>query len=335
MYYTYKSDKIQQLLLEEMLKTIYLLFTLTLSTLSNAWKIEGIGEFSPEKISNNLLVIHGPFGKPNIQNQGFINNPGIIIGKEGVIIIDPGSTYDIGKKVIKEVEKITKKPIISVFNTHIHGDHWLGNHAIIEKYPNTKIYAHPQMIIEAKNGKGNKWINIMTTLTNGLTKDTIATYPTNPTQHLQVIRLDSEQFKIHNPTIKSHTNTDIMIEHINSKTLFLGDNSFVNRMGHFDNSSSIHDNIKVLQYATNLGLNYYVPGHGSSGNVNHAVKPFLDYLLIIQSEAKKGYEKDFTDYEIKLIAIKKLNSYKNWHGFDEQLGNHISKVLLEVEALEL
>ncbi len=191
------------------------------------------------------------------------------------------------------------------------------------------------MIIEAKNGKDNKWINLMTTLTNGLAKDTIATYQTNPTQHLQVIRLDSEQFKIHNPTIKSHTNIDIMIEHINSKTLFLGDNSFVNRMGHFDNSSSIHDNIKVLQYATNLSLNYYVPGHGSSGNVNHAVKPFLDYLLIIQSEVKKDYEKDFTDYEIKPIAIKKLNPYKNWYGFDYQLGNHISKVLLEVEALEL
>ncbi|MBW5290347.1 MAG: Beta-lactamase-like precursor [Candidatus Ruthia sp. Asou_11_S2] len=33
------------------MKTIYLLFTLTLSTLSNAWTIQGMGEFSPEKLS--------------------------------------------------------------------------------------------------------------------------------------------------------------------------------------------------------------------------------------------------------------------------------------------
>jgi glyoxylase-like metal-dependent hydrolase (beta-lactamase superfamily II) len=317
------------------MKTIYLLFTLTLSSLSNAWIIQGIGEFSPEKLSNNLLVIHGPFGEPSVKNQGFMNNPGIIIGKEGVIIVDPGSAYSVGKKVLKEVEKMTKKPIIAVFNTHIHGDHWLGNQAIVEKYPNAKIYAHPQMIIEAKNGEGDHWVNLMTTLTDGLTKDTIATYPTDATQNLQVINLGSEQFKIHSPTIKAHTNTDIMIEHVNSKTLFLGDNSFVNRMGRFDNSSSMHDNIKVLQYATNLGLDYYVPGHGSSGNASHAVKPFLDYLLIIQDEAQKGYEQDLADYEIKPIAIKQLTAYRNWHGFDKQFGKHIGKMLLEVETLDL
>ncbi|MBW5290348.1 MAG: Beta-lactamase-like precursor [Candidatus Ruthia sp. Asou_11_S2] len=264
-----------------------------------------------------------------------MNNPGIIIGKKGVIIVDPGSAYSVGKKVLKEVEKITKKPVIAVFNTHVHGDHWLGNQAIIEKYPSAKIYAHPQMIIEAKNGEGDNWVNLMATLTDGLTKDTIATYPTDATQHLQVINLGSEQFKIHSPTIKAHTNTDIMIEHVNSRALFLGDNGFVNRMGRFDNSSSMHDNIKVLQYATDLGLDYYVPGHGSSGNANHTVKPFLDYLLIIQDEAKKGYEQDLADYEIKPIAIKQLTAYKNWHGFDEQFGKHIGKMLLEIEALDL
>jgi glyoxylase-like metal-dependent hydrolase (beta-lactamase superfamily II) len=317
------------------MKYTYLLLSLTLSTLSNAWTIQGMGEFSPEKLNNNLFVIHGPSDEPSVKNQGFMNNPGIIIGKKGVIIVDPGSAYSVGKKVIKEVEKITQKPIIAVFNTHIHGDHWLGNQAIIEKYPNAKIYAHPQMIIEAKNGEGDNWVNLVATLTDGLTEDTIATYPTDATQHLQVINLGSEQFKIHNPTITAHTNTDIMIEHVNSKTLFLGDNGFVNRMGRFDNTSNMHNNIKVLQYATDLALDYYVPGHGSSGNANHAVKPFLDYLLIVQSEVKKGYEEDLADYEIKPIALKKLKAYENWHGFDEQFGKHIGKMLLEVEALDL
>ncbi|MDC9714972.1 MAG: MBL fold metallo-hydrolase [Gammaproteobacteria bacterium] len=316
------------------MKTLYLLLSLTLSTLSNAWNINGLGEFSFEKLGSNLLIIHGPSGEPSVKNQGFMNNPGMIVGNKGVIIVDPGSAYSVGKNVLKEVEKITQKPIIAVFNTHVHGDHWLGNQAIIEKYPNAKIYAHPQMIIEAKNGEGDNWVNLMTTLTDGLTKDTIVTYPTDATQHLQIINLDSEQFKIHNPTITAHTNTDIMIEHINSKTLFLGDNSFVDRMGRFDSTSSMHNNIKVLQYATDLGLDYYVPGHGSSGDANHAVKPFLDYLLIVQDEVKKGYEEDLADYEIKPIALKKLKTYQNWHGFDAQFGKQIGKMLLEIEELD-
>jgi glyoxylase-like metal-dependent hydrolase (beta-lactamase superfamily II) len=36
-------------------------------------------------------------------------------------------------------EKITNKPIVAVFNTHVHGDHWLGNQAIVERYPAVKI----------------------------------------------------------------------------------------------------------------------------------------------------------------------------------------------------
>jgi glyoxylase-like metal-dependent hydrolase (beta-lactamase superfamily II) len=126
-----------------------------------------------------------------------------------------------------------------------------------------------------------------------------------------------------------------MIEHIGSKTLFLGDNDLVHRFGRFDGTSDMHGNIKALEYAIDLGFNHYVPGHGPSGNANAAVQPFLDYLLIIQDETKKGYEEDLADYEIKPFADKKLANYRDWHGYDAQLGKHINKMLLEIEALDL
>lgn len=317
------------------MKISYLLFALTLPTLSNAWTIQGLGEFTPEKINDNVFVIHGPLGDPNPKNQGFMNNPSIIIGSTGVVVIDPGSTYEVGKKVLKEIQKLSKKPILTVFNTHIHGDHWLGNQAIIEQYPDAKIYAHPNMIAKANNGEGDRWVKIMQDLTQGAAKGTVPAYPTNATTHLQVIKVAGQTFRIHNPTKKAHTDTDIMVEHVNSKTLFLGDNDFVHRQGQFDNSADIHSNIKVLKYAIKLGLNHHVPGHGPSGNAEKAVQPFLDYLRILQTEVKKGYAEDLDDYEIKPFADKKLSHYKNWHGYDAQLGRHINKMWLEVEALDL
>lgn len=316
-----------------MKKTTFLLI-LVISTLTNAWTIKSVGDFKFEKLNSQVWVMHGPKANPSQQNQGFMNNPSIVLGKTGIIVIDPGSSYYVGKQVLKEIKKISKKPIVAVFNTHIHGDHWLGNQAIVEKYPSVKIYAHPNMIKQAKNGAGTLWIKIMQDLTQGKSKGTIATYPTNNTTHLQIIKIANEDFKIHNPNKKSHTDTDIMIEHIPSKTLFLGDNDFYHRIGRFDNSGDIHGNIKVLQYAINLGLNHYVPGHGQSGNANKAVKPFLDYLQIIKQETKKGYENDLADYEIKPFADKKLSNYHNWYGYKEQLGKHINKMLLEIENLD-
>lgn len=317
------------------MRKIALLSTLVLSTLTHAWTLDGLGDFRFKALSDTVFVMHGPLADPNTINQGFMNNPGFVIGANGLIVIDPGATKQVGEHVIQEIEKITKKPIVAVFNTHIHGDHWLGNQAIIAQYPNAKIYAHPNMITRAKEGEGDNWVAILNTLTAGLSKGTKAVYPTNAVLHLQNINIEGETFKIHSPTSKAHTDTDIMVEHVNSKTLFLGDNDFYQRMGRFDNSSDMHGNIKVLQYAIDLGLSHYVPGHGQSGNANQAVKPFLDYLKRIKQATIKGYDADLADYEIKPLADKKLTPYHSWGGYHEQLGKHINKMLLEIEALDL
>ena len=318
------------------MKKLTLLFAFTLASIAQAWTIDGLGDYQFDKLSKSSYVIHGPLDEPSVQNHGFMNNPGMIIGADGVIVIDPGGTYQIGQNVIKEIKKFTDKPIVAAFNTHVHGDHWLGNQAIMEQYPNAKIYAHPQMIVQAKDGEGERWVSLMDSSTEGLSNGTIAVYPTNATTDQQIIQVGGETFKIHNDiTGVAHTNTDIMIEHVGSKTLFLGDNDLVNRFGRFDGTSNMHGNIKALQYAIDLGLNHYVPGHGPSGNADEAVVPFLTYLKIIKEETAKGYEEDLADYEIKPFADKRLADYRDWHGYDAQLGKNINKMLLEIEALDI
>lgn len=300
-----------------------------------AWYLCDFEEYEFEQITDNVYVMHGPLDDPNPENRGFMNNPGLIVGTSSAIIVDPGSTYGVGKNVIKAAEKITNKPIVAVFNTHVHGDHWLGNQAIVERYPNVKIFAHPKMIEQAKSGEGNRWVDLMNDLTKGASDGTIATYPTDETKHLQVIKVGSETFKIHHDiTGMAHTNTDIMVEHVDSKTLFLGDNGFVHRQGRFDNTSDMHGNIAALQYAIDLGLHYYAPGHGPSGDADAAVKPFLNYLRIIKDEVKKGYAQDLTDYEIKPTVNKKLSAYHHWHGYEAQVGKHVGKMLQEIENLD-
>jgi|LWDU01.1.fsa_nt_gi glyoxylase-like metal-dependent hydrolase (beta-lactamase superfamily II) len=316
------------------MKKLIFIITCTLSTITNAWVIDGVGEYKFEKVAVNVFVMHGPLDEPRSQNLGFMNNPGLIVGDSGVTVIDPGSTYGVGKNVIYEIEKITDKPILAVFNTHVHGDHWLGNQAITEKYPNAIIYAHPEMISQAKSGEGDVWVGIMESMTDGISKGTVAVYPTKEAYHLQDINVGSEKFIIHSPTEKSHTNTDIMVEHFNSKTLFLGDNDTVDRLARFAGTSDMHSNIEVLRYAIDLKLNYYVPGHGQSGNAANSVYPFLDYLSSVREEVIKGYEEDLSDYEIKPTAIKILSKYHHWSGFEEQIGLHINKMLMEVESLD-
>ncbi len=75
----------------------------------------------------------GPPMEPNEENEGFMNNPAVIESEHGLIMIDPGGNYNVGKKILAEVEKVSKKPIIAIIDTHKHGDHWFANKTIAEK----------------------------------------------------------------------------------------------------------------------------------------------------------------------------------------------------------
>lgn len=300
---------------------------------AQAWTLGKLGEFRFEPVNDNVYVMHGPLGEPNPENHGFMNNPGIIVTGQGVIMIDPGSTREVGKQIIAELQKITEQPVVAVFNTHIHGDHWLANQAIKEAWPQAVIYAHPNMIARAGE-RGAFWVDLMERLTQGRSKGTVAQIPDLPTQNNDSLQIAGQTFRIH-ARVPAHTNTDIMIEHVESGTLFTGDNSFNSRIGRFDGTSNIFGTIEALQQALAVKAKVYVPGHGRSGPAGVAVKPFLDYLQTLAREVKAGYAQDLQDFEIKPMIMARFEPWHDWSGFEEQFGKHVNKMYLEIEERDL
>lgn len=57
-------------------------------------------------------------GFPNSLNQGFMNNPVIVVTDDGVVLIDPGSNVQLGRMVLGEIKKVTNKPVVAVYATH-------------------------------------------------------------------------------------------------------------------------------------------------------------------------------------------------------------------------
>ncbi len=58
-----------------------------------------------------------------------ICNGGIVIGSEGVLVIDPFQNTELGNLMLATVQTLTDKPIKYVLNTHYHFDHSGGNPA--------------------------------------------------------------------------------------------------------------------------------------------------------------------------------------------------------------
>ena len=303
-----------------------------LSISAQAFTLGKLGNFEFKKFAENLYILPGPPMEPNEENEGFMNNPAIIESEHGLIMIDPGGNYNVGKKILAEVEKISKKPIIAIIDTHKHGDHWFANKTMAEKYPNVKIYALQHMIDVSKDGEAEKWYGILDRLSHNLKGTKAFKFPEIAVKNGDKLEIDGQTFLIFHPK-KAHTDTDVLIMHVNSKTLFLGDNLMKSRLGGFDASSSILGNIKLLEDIEKAPeLSLYVPGHGAPGKMHETIDPFLNYMKFLKKGAQMALDEDVEAYEVKPKVIEMMKDYVTWDAFDHQMGKHLQKIYEELEA---
>ncbi|MDH5368532.1 MAG: MBL fold metallo-hydrolase [Gammaproteobacteria bacterium] len=286
--------------------------------------------YSFEKLTKNIHVVHGTQALPSLKTRGFMNNPAIITTKKGIIVIDPGSSKEIGKQLLEKIKTISDKPVIAVFNTHVHGDHWLGNHGIRTVYPQVPIYAHQRMIDRVKDGDGQQWINLLMGMTKNVIKDTQVVVPNIGLKGGETLKLGGTTLKIHH-TGKAHSDSDIMIEVVEDKGLFFGDIVAAKRVPNSDvpQDASFKGTINAIDVMLKGPSTLFIPGHGLSGG-REVPEMSLRFLVKLQESVTRYYNQGLSDFEMKEKVIKDLSEFKDWHNFNE-MGRVIAYVFQEVE----
>ena len=149
--------------------------------------------------------------------------------------------------------------------------------------------------------------------------------------HGDRLLIGGEEFRIHS-LVPSHTDTDIMIEHVPSGTLFSGDNCVKLRLGRFDTSGSVTGAIAALEYLVEQDFEIIVPGHGPSGSSEATLMPYLNYLRDLRAAVLEGQEAELEDYEIKKKVMPEFAHMTGWSEFDRLFGTNINKLYLELET---
>ena len=310
------------------MKYLYLLGALVILSIDTAIA-SYLDGFSAEKVSKHVYVIHGPLELPNETNEGFMNNPAFVVTDDGVVVIDPGSSVHTGNMLLREIRKVTDMPVIAVFDTHIHGDHWLGNDAIERAYPDATIYAHQKTITMIDNGEGHNWLDLMYSMTKGATDGTKIVNAEEALNGGEDLSIGGHQFQIYHYG-QAHTVTDIMILYKQDNVLFTGDNVSNKRLIRLVDAS-FKGSIETIEAAKNLKPAVVVPGHGKTGGTE-LLDNYQDYLSTLYSQVSKYFDEDLSDFEMKPLIHKELADYHDWSGYEDELGKHISGAYLEVEA---
>jgi len=285
-------------------------------------------QYALDQVAPDVFVVHGPTEAPNPANQGFMNNPSFVITSAGVVVVDPGSSVQTGEMLMAHIEKTTSKPVVAILITHAHGDHWLGNQAIVAKYPLVKIYAHPHMAKLVEQGEGETWIDFMSRLTEGATNGTRAVGPTHRMSDGDILSFGDLSFEVIEQG-RAHTTTDIMLYVKQRALIFLADNANQNFIVPVE--GSFQGNIRALDRAINSGAKIFIPGHGKTADVSIA-RSYRDFLTTIYTTTKAGYDDGKADFEIRPELLPRLERWKDWSGFEGQLGQLINFAYLEAEA---
>lgn len=285
-----------------------------------------------KQLSKHVWMIYSPDGFPTAENQGMMANITFVITKKGIVVLDTGASLQIGEMAIRMIKKVSSLPVIAIFNSHYHGDHFLGNQAFIEAYgQEIPIYAHPYSLNQIKGIEGNAWKSLMERWTNQATVGTKVIPPTHPVKHGDVFDYGDIQIKVHHYGI-SHTPGDICLEVVQDQVTYVGDIAMDGRIANMDDGSYVgtFKTYKALSEAT--GEQLWIPGHGNAKKT--LLKEYGEFMGGIYETCVKAIQDGVDPSAAKALVLKdpRVMKYaKTTAGFEGNIGKYTSLAYLEAE----
>jgi glyoxylase-like metal-dependent hydrolase (beta-lactamase superfamily II) len=92
-----------------------------------------------ERIADGVYAYLGPPGVTPLVS----GNSVVIVGDDGVVVVDTGQLPSIARREIDEIRKLTDRRVRYVVTTHWHPDHWVGNGEFRRAYPGAIFVATP------------------------------------------------------------------------------------------------------------------------------------------------------------------------------------------------
>jgi glyoxylase-like metal-dependent hydrolase (beta-lactamase superfamily II) len=289
-------------------------------------------DIAPQQISKHVWIIYAPDGFPTPENRGMMSNVTFVVTSAGVVILDSGSSLQIGEMAIRMIRKVTNKPVIAVFNSHFHGDHWLGNHAFANAFgKQLPIYALAATRKTIEGHEGNVWRTLMEKWTNQSTSGTQVVPPNRTVDNEQVFKFGDVTFKMHHYG-RAHTDADLCVEVVEDRVTHIGDIAMANRIANIDDGSypGTFKYYETLQKAT--GVQLWLPGHGMPGK--DILQTYGTFLKGIWEPCLQAVKDGKSESEAKAMVLKDprvASRAQTMQGFEGNIGKYVSLAYLEAE----
>lgn len=234
---------------------------------------------APRRIAQDTWVLVGKTEDFSRDNGGNIVNTAFVVTDEGVVVIDSGPTRAYAAQLRRVIAALTAKPVVRVFNTHHHPDHFLGNQAFAD-VPTAALAA----TIAGQKEEGGAFTDNLYRMSGDWARGTQAA-AARETVAPGLERIGGHEFEL--MALAGHTDGDLAILDRSTGVLFAGDLVFHERAPTTPHAG-IARWLAALDQLAGLPFALLVPGHGEVATDGRAIAQTRRYLQWLERTLREA-----------------------------------------------
>ncbi|MBF0145616.1 MAG: MBL fold metallo-hydrolase [Magnetococcales bacterium] len=255
--------------------------------------------------------------------RSFAANAGIVIGRDGVLVVDTLISAKEGARFLADIRKVTDKPIKYVVNTHTHLDHAFGN-CVFARLGATVISHEADQAMLASKGA-----DMLKSVGNyGLKPEemegTEIVVPQLAFNDRLSIDLGGENVRLIR-TSPSHTEGSLVVYLPVEKLMFTGDILFSDFHPYLADAD-FDGWAKTLDALLAMEVERIVPGHGPL-STKKDLQAMKEYLVLFDTKAKAlaAISQDAEAIAAELLKVLPKRSLAEWMIAANVKGRYLGK----------
>ncbi|KAK4684379.1 hypothetical protein P7C73_g5795, partial [Tremellales sp. Uapishka_1] len=201
--------------------------------------------------------------------EGLSSITSLIVGSEGCVVIDAPFLIPDGKAVVKWIQEITSVPVVAIFATHHHPDHYFSANALLEQWPKASFLAAPYVRAGIDREYDDKIIYWPTVF-----GDKVYTHPAKPEPYpysFFIIPGEAQSPVVLIGPVQGDTVDHSMFYLPKEKTLITGDCMYGESIHlwaeEIETRSVLEAWRNIIDFIESLDLDKVIPGHSSAGTL--------------------------------------------------------------------
>lgn len=232
-----------------------------------------------QKVTSNIYALVGEMEQRSSSNLGNNATFGVIVTKQGVVLIDSGGSEKGAAQIHQTIKSITKQPVVMVINSGGQDHRWMGNHYF--KQRGAKIIASAAAVQDQRKRTNDQLTMLENLLGQQNLQGTQPVYADKTFENKLDLNVGGVTLQLRHVG-QAHTPGDSYIWLPQSKVAFCGDIVYVERMLGVASHSNSKSWIKVFESMAAHKPEHVIPGHGHATDLATATRDTLDYLQFLR-----------------------------------------------------